>query len=283
MDALHVLSEDNPPAAALFAANPPMLNAVQDIATGTTGAPPLISAIWVEDVATGTTGAPPLLAALALGTLSNLGVQPRGGFGAILSSVEAALGPELMARAPEVLSNVEKGGDAVLSNVEKGGDAAQRQVDVSVMEEAEEEKGGGPIGHHKFEEQFMHTEGAAAAPHVAHSEWTQEVIVSQVVLQMLANMMVSDEAEEEDAGGDDEGWMTDEEGEGDMEDEGPAGGEAAAAAAWLADSKVVWRIAALSTFPPQELLDSLAQSPARDAPDMAHKLAERQEPPSYDF
>jgi len=30
-----------------------------------------------------------------------------------------------------------------------------------------------PIGHKKFEEQFMHTEGAAAAPQVAHSAWTQ--------------------------------------------------------------------------------------------------------------
>jgi hypothetical protein len=85
--ALHVLSEDNPPAAARLAAAPALLEAVQDAATGVSGAPPL-------------------LATLALGTLANLGVPARGGLGAVKPTLDAALGPDAFGRAARVLSEL---------------------------------------------------------------------------------------------------------------------------------------------------------------------------------
>ena len=71
--------------------------------------------------------------------------------------------------------------------------------------------------------------------------------------------------------------MTDDEGDaGEMLDEDTSGEEAQATAAWLADNQMLPCVAALCAFPPPPLLAALAQSSARDAPDMAAKLGERQ-------
>ena len=103
------------------------------------------------------------------------------------------------------------------------------------------------VAHGDFKEAFLHTEGKAGASIAALSSWKDGVMVSQVALQMMANMLASQDEDEED----DEGWEEDEEGDDEHGPEGAGSGwmEDAAArpvpgdmAAWIASSGLLERV-----------------------------------------
>ena len=271
---LHVLSEDNPQTGEIFKANPAALAAIHGV---------------IADPST-----PHLVSSLCAGTILNLGPEFRpADLPASLHRIfSAAMSQDHMEGLPQALSQVHAaatgaleptadtadagvnaddsggahghlpGGQQEDKAAGMGGDEGERRTGAvpGVAAAGKQQKNLKAITYSKFKEQFLHTEvDAAEKVRQEMDRWSKRVTLSQIALQILANMLLSQVEELDDEEGS-EGWESCDDEEGMEEETGnSAEGEGDAdIAAWAMQTGLVQSACALCQYPPSQVLEAVS-------------------------
>lgn len=246
---LHVLSEDNPQAETFFRATPAALAALHSV---------------ISDAAT-----PPLVAALCCGTAMNLGTEFRpADLPASLHRIfAAAMAQDHVSALPAALAQVSAAANGELEVIHEaaleeghtggaGGEGAGRQGGTG----GKQQRNIKAIKQQHFKEQFLHTEvDAAESVRSEMDRWSKGVTLSQVALQILANMLLSAAEELEGSDGSD-GWESCE--NEDMQEEAEGGAQGSEGdgdvAAWAVQSGLLQAACLLCQWPPAAVLEAVA-------------------------
>ena len=296
---LHVLSEEN-----------------QQVCSAITGSPELLSTLQSAAASDAT---PAMVAVLIVGILMNLGAEAQSpelaaSFARVLGraldaqhcTAAGSLLPVLDAQAERAAAADEAdsehaqagaataagaaGADGTEGAPDGAGSGAGGARGMNRKEKRQAAKGmapGGagegdgvrPVAHGDFNEAFLHTEGQAGVAFQALNNWKDGVMVSQVALQIMANMMsqdddADDEEWEDGDEGDEEGM---EEASGAWVEQGPATLSSSELAGWMASAGLVDRIMLHCQVPVELSHGQLAGRPAgASASEMSAALAQLQ-------
>jgi len=272
--ALHVFTEENAHVCGAIAGSPPMLGTLKG-AVSSENTPTMVGVLAVGVLINlGVQAQAPELApefarilgtaldsahcSTALNIIPQIEAQAQAHEAQVQAQLAAEEGSEAAAHQDAAEAGAAGGGGGGMAGVEgaEGMNRKQRRHAAKGLAPGhagvEGAQGGGSVRavtHGDFKEAFLHTEGQASVAIAALSAWKDGVMVSQVALQMMANMLASQDEDEED---DNEGWEEEEEGvesehgaegagSGWMEDAEarPVPGEMAA---WMASSGLLQRV-----------------------------------------
>jgi hypothetical protein len=248
---LHVLSEDNAAVAAAIGSSAPTIHIIHSVFAD--AASPLVIAVLCAGILVnlGPAAYPPDFASSLQRVLTAaLATDHYSALPQLLAALHAAATGALQPEASPAAQEPAGGGGEPMSATGDGVAGAGGRRNLK------------PVSHGKFQEQFLHTEGAAAAAQRGLDAWTDGVVTAQIGLQLLANLMSGDGGDGGD-GSDDEGWESagDEDGMHPADDDGgadAAAGGAEEVAGWVMSSGLLGRLCLLASYPPAEAAAAIA-------------------------
>jgi len=268
---LHVLSEENPQVCSAISGSPELLAALRAaVARDTTPAMVAVLAVGILMNLGAEAQSPDVAASYARVLGKALDAQHCAAAGALLQILDAqaqraeaaqetagehqeAGAAAGAAEAGEAAAAVGAAGAGIgtgpggSADVAKGMNRKERRHAAKGLAPgaAPEAEGVKAVAHGDFNEAFLHTEGKARAAFEALNSWKDGVMVSQVALQIMANMISQDDAED-----DEDEWEDGDDDEGDgmaavggaWVEAGPAALSSSELAGWMASAGLVERM-----------------------------------------